>query len=136
MIVETDSMKPLFIPSLGIFVLAKTGDRQKNTDAPNTAAMWNWGKLTVIADHNYQGFSRLNRAVIGKTRAYLGPKAYICDVSEIGHVRLSEKGNRLYRASWFPVWEAWSDGLCLYTCITQTASDVIDVRLTHWRDIT
>jgi len=128
-------MKPLIIPSLGIFVIAKTGDRQKNVDS-KYAAMWNWGKLTVIADHSYQGFYKINRAAVGKTKAYLGTRAYLCDVSEIGHIRITDKGNRLYRASWEAVYGAWADGLCLYTCIEMSASDIMDVRLTHWRALT
>ena len=98
--------------------------------------MWNWGKLTVIADHSYQGFYKINRAAVGKTKAYLGTRAYICDVSEIGHIRITDKGNRLYTASWEAVYGAWADGLCLYTCIEMSASDIMDVRLTHWRALT
>lgn len=133
-------MTILFIPALGIIVPAE--ERKNGTngqdiiDKPDRAVMWSWGRLTVIADHCNQGFDRINRAVAGKTRAYVGARRFICDISEIGHIRTTDKGNRLFRADWTPVHEAWKDGLCIYTCIQRSAPDVMDVRLTHWREIT
>lgn len=126
----------LSIPALGLFTIAEKGNRQEVIDRPNRAALWTWGKLTVIADHNYQGFYKINRAVVGKTRAYLGLRGYICDVSEIGYILTTDEGNRLFRADGRPVNKAWAGGLCLYTCITKTAPDTTRVRLTHWREIT
>lgn len=126
----------LFIPSLGIFINAEErskGNGQDIIDRPDRAVLWKWRDLVVVADHVDQGFRSINRVVVGKTRAFLGNRLYICDVSEIGHIRISQAGNRLYRANWEPVADAWKDGLCIYTCSEMTAPDVRDVRLTHWR---
>lgn len=129
-------MVRLTIPTLFISLPCeerKQGNGQNIMDRPNCAVCWKWGNLTVIADHSQQGFNRINRAIVGRTRAYYARKGYICDVSEIGHIYITNEGNRLYRADGCPVNKAWAGGLCLYTCISKSAPNKVDVRLTHWR---
>lgn len=127
----------LTIPSLLIFVPVyerTTGNGQDIIDKPNSAVMFKWGKLTVIADHSHQNnFSNLNRAIPGKTRLYLIGKMttpLICDSTEVGFIT----GNRLYNRKGEEVHRLGLDGLIIYTCIGKRG-DATDVRLTHWRKL-
>ena len=129
----------LLIPSLLIYV--PVFERQKGTngqeivDAQNSAAMWKWNQLTVIADHAGQGFDRLNKVKVGRTTAFFGNSRFLCDSSEIGYIRLSPNGNRLYNAKNEPVHETMKTGMCIYTCHGQRTGEIQPVRLTHWRKI-
>ena len=123
----------LIIPTLLIRVPViereKGTDGQEIVDAPFAAAMWHWNELTVIADHAGQEFKRLGRAKVG-TVAWLGETRYKCILTEIGWIQ----DKRLYRASGQYVHEAWTTGLCIYTCHGQKFGNIQPVRLTHWRE--
>ena len=125
----------LIIPSLGIFSRAEQGaDRQAIVDSPHSC-FFRWNDLTVVVDHAYQGFDRLNKVKVNKTTAFFGNSRYLCDSSEIGYIRLSPNGNRLYNAKNEPVHEAMKTGLCIYTCYGKRTGEIQPVRLTHWRKI-
>lgn len=122
----------LIIPTLlirvPVYERAKGTDGQDIVDAPDSAAMWHWGHLTVIADHAGQEFSRLGRARVG-TVAWLGGQRYKCILAEIGWIQ----DKRLHRANGRLVHEEWQTGLCIYTCHGQKFGNIQPVRLTHWR---
>jgi hypothetical protein len=124
-------MMRLLIPSLLIYV--PVYEREKGTngqdivDAPDSAAMWHWNQLSVIADHASQNFSRLYKTKVGAT-AFLGKKKYKCVSTEIGRIQ----NNRLYRANGRFVHEDWKTGLCIYTCYGQKIGSIQPVKLTHW----
>lgn len=128
----------LLIPSLRIGVPAYEGpNRQEIIDRPDSAVLIRWGDMLVIADHNGQaGFSRLNQAKVGKTKAFVwsGGKCviYQCDRSEIGSIQLSEGGNRLFMADQTPAHIGMTRGLCIYTCYGKAVENIQPVRLTHW----
>ena len=134
----------LIIPSLLISVslyhrIAGTNG-QDIVDAVDSAVIWEWNRLTMIADHASQAnFNRLSRVRTGKAKAYicksLSTDVYVCDSAELGHIRLSDSGNRLYDSKWRPVHEVMHDGLCIYTCKGKSAVDVMDVYLTHWKRV-
>lgn len=132
----------LWIPLLRICVPVywrKIGTNgQEIVDADDSAAIWKWNGLTVIADHNGQNnFANLNNAKPEKTKAILTvngtSRLYVCDVSEVGSIVTYPYGSRLYTAENRPVHEAFPTGLCIYTCRDKTAENVRNVRLTHWR---
>ena len=133
----------LIIPSLFIIVplyRRKYGENgQDIVDRPKSAAIWNWGNLTVIADHVHQeNFFNLNKSVPGKTVLYIydkGIKRYICDSSEIGFTRQEGSQNVLYDSKERSVYFLNLDGLMIYTCIKRTSPEVLTVRLTHWKEI-
>lgn len=125
----------LIIPTLGIFSRADEGpDRQAIVDSERSC-FFRWNDLTVVVDHAYQGFDRLNKVKVNKTTAFFGNSRFLCDSSEIGYIRLSPNGNRLYNEKNEPVHEAMKTGLCIYTCHGQRTGEIQPVRLTHWRKI-
>ena len=134
----------LYIPALAIVDRVYRRDSgttgQDIVDKSYSAVIFNWGNLSVIADHQHQAnFSNLNRVTPKRTKAYLvrGTKTsiYICDSSEIGHIRNESGHNRLYDSEWKPVHLKYSDGLCIYTCRDRESADIINIRLTHWKQL-
>jgi len=116
------------------------GDKQQIVDDENSAVFMDWGTQQCIADHNHQNnFSNLNRVRVGKTIAILDlqtkKNVYRCSMSQVGHIRLSDSGNRLFDSNWEPVYPQNAGGLCIYTCIKRVSPDTIDVRLTYWRPV-
>lgn len=124
----------LIIPSLLICV--PTYERASGTngqgivDADNSAAMWHWNNLTIVADHAYQGFSRLEKTKVGMT-AWLGKKKYRCDLTELGRIQDS----RLYCSSGEYAHKRFTSGLCIYTCHGKRIGNIQPVRLTHWEAV-
>ncbi len=114
-----------------------TGNGQEIVDRDNSAVIFHWNGLSVIADHSYQSnFSNLNKVKPNRTRAYIYKsklETILCDDSQIGHILLSENGNRLVDQNFNLVHTVFTDGYCIYTCRTRSAQNVIDVRLTHWK---
>lgn len=132
----------LEIPELEIGVPlydSRGGDKQAIVDAENSAIYMNWGTQQCIADHTYQSnFVNLNKAIVGKTVAFIddgvNKRAYYCVSSQIGHIRIGRNGgNTLLDSSWVPVYAQNVGGICIYTCLRQSADDVMDVRLTFWQ---
>ena len=78
-ITEKDPMSGrLFIPDVhvqvGLYDVDSFGtleERQTITDLENAAAMYSYGDVTMIGDHNYQGFDRIQNVTPGKTIAYI-----------------------------------------------------------------
>lgn len=135
-------MKLLTIPSLWIFVPLferKAGNGQDIVDRADSAVFFCWDDLTIIVDHSHQNnFSNLNKAIPGRTKLYIyskGTKRYICDKTEVGHLKLINGHNMLYDKDWQSVYHQQLDGLIVYTCIKRVRADVIDIRLTHWREV-
>ena len=62
-------------------------------------------------------------------------KQYRCVKSQIGHLRISNTGNRLFDENWVPAYDQNPNGLTMYTCMNKSAADVMDVRLTYWQPI-
>ena len=134
-------MKTLLkIPTLAIKVPVYdrvSGSGQDIIDRTDSAVRFKQGPLTIICDHCDQAnFTRLNAAVPEHTRAFIingffKRERYICTGSEIGHIIISEAGNRLYDSQWRHVYQTHK-GLCIYTCMRKSADDVMDVRLTFW----
>ena len=129
----------LIIPSLFIFVSLYEGNGQDIVDASNSAAIWGYKDLTLIADHNNQSnFANLNKVKPNKTKLYVlgqNRKHYICDRSEVGYIVTENGHNRLYNAAYKPVYQTEQSGLVVYTCIVRSAPNVMDIRLTHWREV-
>lgn len=132
----------LEIPDLSISVpLYSVGNKsaQKIVDDPDSAAIFGLGKQMVIADHVHQSnFGNLIRVQPGRTKAYVltvdGQQAiYICMLSQLGHIQLSETGNRLYDWEGIPAKEKNPDGLAIYTCLGSASNGVQNVTLTYWK---
>ena len=103
------------------------GEAQQIVDAPRSAAFIRWHGQDAIADHSGQdGFERIAHAKPGKTVAYVKGEKYVCTEKQIGHIAdgkiYDSKGERVR-----------SGGLCMYTCIGETAPGVMAVWLTYWR---
>lgn len=104
------------------------GDAQQIVDAPRSAAFIRWNGQDAIADHSGQnGFERIAHARPGKTIAFVKGEKYICTEKQIGHIAdgkiYDSKGERVK-----------SGGLCMYTCIGETAPGVMAVWLTYWQN--
>lgn len=133
----------LEIPSLFISVPlydSKGADNQRVVDNPNSAAYMHWQKQDAIADHASQAsFSNLNMVKPGKTVATIDLRTrqekYLCVNSQVGHIRISPNGNRIFDANWNSANFQNEGGLCIYTCMGKSAEDVMDIRLTYWRPI-
>lgn len=102
------------------------GNAQQIVDAPHSAAFIRWNGQDAIADHSGQdGFQRIAYARPGKTVAYVKGEKYVCTEKQIGHIAdgkiYDSKGERVR-----------SGGLCMYTCIGETAPGVMSVWLTYW----
>ncbi len=134
----------LVIPSLFIIVPlyeCKYGEtRQEVVDRPNSALIWNWGDLSLIADHsNQENFSNLNKAIPNRTKLYIygdkEVKKYICDSSEVGFIRTESGHNNLYNSKGHLVFSLNLKGLVIYTCIERVSPTMTNVRLTHWKEV-
>ena len=114
-------------------------EKQRVVDEPNSAAYFHLGVQDVIADHASQAnFQNLNMARCGMVAIVdeCGKETvYQLVQSQIGHIRISPLGNRLFDQNWRQVAEQNAGGLCIYTCMKQSANDVMDVRLTYWQPI-
>lgn len=133
----------LEIPELQISVpvyKTQNGNSQKLCDDENSAVYLNWGNQFAIVDHCHQSnFSNLNKVKVGITTAIVDQKTsqkkYRCIKSQIGHIRISSGGNRLFDENWVPAYGQNPGGMTIYTCTTKSAPDVQDVRLTYWMPI-
>lgn len=117
------------IPSLLISIplYDAHGNAQQIVDAKHSAAFIRWNGQYAIADHSGQdGFQRIAHAKPGKTVAYVKGDKYICTDKQIGHIA----GGKIYDNAGDPV---RSGGLCMYTCIGETAPGVMAVWLTYWQ---
>ena len=136
-------MIKLKIPTLSINVPIYdrvSGSGQEIIDRADSAVRFKQGPLTIICDHcTHANFMRLNAAVPEHTRAFIvkgifNRERYVCTGSEVGHILISDSGNRLYDSQWRHVYQT-HEGLCIYTCMRKSAEDVMDVRLTFWKKI-
>ena len=133
----------LEIPDLAISVPLngiECGPAQKVIDLEDSAIYLNWPNQTVIADHCHQGnFSNLNQAIPGQTKAFIlepdSKKSFVCYQTQIGHIKIGEKSNILFDHDWIPVYKSNVGGLTMYTCIEKSSANVMDVRVTYWKEI-
>ena len=132
----------LTIPSLLIFTSVyerKTGNGQDIIDRPDSAVMFQWNRLTIIADHSHQNnFGNLNRAIPGKTKLYLingRVQSFVCDSTEVGFIYRTPTMNILHNSKGEELYRLGLDGLVIYTCVAQKTPNAVDVRLTHWHKI-
>ena len=121
---------PLLFICVPVYERTSGTNGQDIVDADNAAAMWKWHDLTVIADHAYQGFSRLEKTKVGMT-AWLGTKRYKCDLTELGRIQDS----RLYCSTGEYAHKRFTSGLCIYTCHGRKIGRIQPVRLTHWEEV-
>ena len=120
----------VIIPALRICIrLYDThGNAQAIVDKKNAAAFIRWRDEYAIADHSGQdGFERLAHATPWKTIAFVKGVKYICTDKQIGHI----ENGKIYDSKDGPV---RSGGLCMYTCIGETAPGVMAVWLTYWQN--
>jgi len=94
-------------------------------DRKNSAAYIKLYKQHVIADHNYQGFSKINNAKVNKTTLTFNGKTYKCYKSFKGH----NTGTTLTTWDGKSLTEANPGGLTLYTCLDNWQN----VRITYWK---
>lgn len=122
---EANEIGRLVVPDVGVNVSIwntaglSPKDKQYFVDLPDSAAWWAGPTISVIADHNYQGFSRTENVVSGETLASIVCGAiridYIC--SEMGtgmntgcHL-IGDDGKDLC------CYSSWNDGSFItYTC--------------------
>lgn len=131
------------IPELNISVPlydVVNGNSQLLCDNEDSAVFMRWGSQVAIADHCTQAnFSNLNNVRVGKTIATIDQRDkqehFRCVRSQVGHIRLSDGGNRIFDSNWVPAYSQNPGGLCIYTCIEKSARDVMDVRLTYWQPV-
>ena len=134
----------LEIPELNISVPVydtKTGSAKSIIDAKNSAVYLRWFTQHAIADHSdHANFSNLNRVRVGHTVLYIDngmtQKKYVCVKSQVGHIKIDgPMGNEIYDANWELAYSQNQGGLCLYTCMTRSAPNIMDVRLTYWQPV-
>ncbi len=131
----------LIIPDLNISVPLngiELGSAQHVIDLEDSAVYLKWPNQIVIADHCTQAnFSNLKKAVPGRTKALIvtpdSKEEFACCRKQIGHIRIGQSSNALYDRDWIPVYKTNSGRLTMYTCISRSAPDVVDVWLTYWR---
>ena len=131
------------IPELNISVPlngTESGGAQEVIDREDSAVYLIWPNNITIADHCHQAnFSNLNKAIPGRTKAYIvtpdSKKGYFCYKTQVGHIKIGATSNTLYDQNWEAVYEKNGGGLTMYTCIERSAPDVMDVRLTYWKPI-
>ena len=119
---------------------AKGSESQAVVDKVNSAVYMHWPKQDAIADHASQAnFSNLNMAKVDRTVAIIDygnrEEKYHCVNSQVGHIRISPSGNRIFDENWNMAYFQNDGGLCIYTCMKKSADDVMDVRLTYWQPI-
>lgn len=126
----------LFI-SVPLYDALDAADRQRVVDNPDSAVHFRLGVQDVIADHTGQAnFQNLNLAKPGMTATIdrkTSKTVYRMVQSQVGHIRISPLGNRLFDQDWVQVSTQNAGGLCIYTCMGKSAEDVMDVRLTYWQ---
>ena len=133
----------LEIPDLFISVPlydTSTGGAQQIIDRQNSAVFLRWNAQNAIADHSdHANFENLKNAIVGKTNLYIDTPnsrvTYQCVKKQIGHIKISDGGNRIFDENWQSPYVQNAGGLCLYTCIARSQPDVMDVRLTYWQPI-
>lgn len=131
-------IRSLFI-TVPLYDAGTGAEKQKVVDDPNSAVFFHLGMQDVIADHACQAnFQNLNMAKPGMT-AVIDQKetktTYRMVQTQVGHIRMTPLGNRLYDQNWNAVGLQNEGGLCIYTCMGQSADDVMDVRLTYWQPV-
>lgn len=133
----------LEIPSLYISVplynAMNGAERQRVVDSQNSAAYFDFGSQGVIADHasqaNFQNLNMARAGMIATIDERYRQTSYQLVQSQVGHIRISPLGNRLFDQNWNQVAGQNEGGLCIYTCIGKSAEDVMDVRLTYWQPV-
>lgn len=122
--VEYGNAGLLVIPAVGISVKLNTGSSAQwasIVDAPNSAAIFNFGVEKLIADHNYQGFSAIGNLNPGD-KVYIktasGTTTYIVTERTTGYNRRTE----LYTADGRAASKVNAGGICMYTCRGDTVN--------------
>ena len=128
----------LFI-SVPLYNALDARDMQRVVDDQHSAVFFHFGVQDAIADHSCQeNFNNLNLARPGMI-AVIDEKdkqtSYKMIKSQIGHIRITPLGNRLFDQDWQQVATQNAGGLCIYTCIGKSSDDVMDVRLTYWQPV-
>lgn len=132
----------LEIPELSIEMPlydAKGVNAQSIVDAADSAAIFQHGSQTMIADHVSQGmFANLINCRPGKTKAYIRyqegrSEEYLCHVSQYAHIHMIGTGNVLLDWRDDPVSSKNPGGLSIYTCLGFRHGDIQDVTLTYWK---
>lgn len=104
------------IPSLGVDVATFHSMEQSVVDASDSAAMFVFGDMKVIADHWNQGFEVIKKCTVG-TKAYFdtGDKKteYICTRSFSGHNQKTDMTDDNYNSV---LYGCNTDGITCYTC--------------------
>lgn len=116
---NTGYVGTLKIKSLGVSVKAYdsslTNPRigaQKLCDRKNSAAAFDYGTQYVIADHKHQGFSKIKKAVPGKTTCTFKGKTYKCWKKFNG----KNTGTHLTTTAGKKITNMNKNGLTMYTC--------------------
>ena len=107
----------LTIPSVGVNVgcFWGTNNLQTLVDASDSAALFSYGGMTIIADHRHQGFSAMKNSSIG-TKAYMNygdhTEEYVCIANFKGH----NTGHALTDNNDTDISELYPGYLAMYTC--------------------
>ena len=126
----------LFI-SVPLYDALDAADRQRVVDNPDSAVHFRLGVQDVIADHagqaNFQNLNLARSGMVATIDEREKKTSYQFTQSQVGHIRISALGNRLFDQNWQQVAAQNAGGLCIYTCMGKSADDVMDVRLTYWQ---
>ena len=107
----------LTIPSVGVNVgcFWGTNNLQTLVDASDSAALFSYGGMTIVADHRHQGFSAMKSSSIG-TKAYMDygdhTEEYVCIANFKGH----NTGHALTDNNDTNISELYPGYLGMYTC--------------------
>ena len=107
----------LTIPSVGVNVgcFWGTNNLQTLVDASDSAALFSYGGMTIVADHRHQGFSAMKNSSIG-TKAYMNygdhTEEYVCIANFKGH----NTGHALTDNNDTDISELYPGYLAMYTC--------------------
>lgn len=116
---------------------SECGNSQSVVDNLDSAVFISYGKYGIIADHVDQGLKNLINAKPGITKVYIrhengSQESYICECSQVGHIKKSESGNRLFNWLWERAPETNKNSLTIYTCFGVADGDDQRVTLTYW----
>ena len=128
------------IPDLNIGIplyLTEDKNAQKIVDDQDSAACICFGEQNIIVDHVSQGLSNLINVKPGVTKAYIqyedgSHESYICECSQLGHIKKSSSGNQLFDWTWKHALGKNKNCLTIYTCLGRADGDDQLVTLTYW----
>lgn len=125
----------LYIYSLGVdvalFYPSDLNKLQYYVDQKDSAALFDWSNNNVvIADHNYQGFDKIKKAVPGKTVAYIAKPYETVKLKCVAKIPEAFKtGTGLVCRDGTSILDSYSGKYVMYTCNSSSANSTVTVTI-------